>query len=185
MITLPVIYSLFRMNAIPWRENWRIYGLPVIQKHRQSVMRFGPSLQLRSAVHSNPLGINHPVFLCTWQAGAILEVGAQFGMTGGSLCAAQKIIIGDRVIIGANSTIIDTDFHPLQGDNRRTHPQEAATAPVIIEDDVFIGMNCLILKGITLGKGCVVGAGSVVTRDVPPEMIVGGNPAKVIGKVYP
>jgi acetyltransferase-like isoleucine patch superfamily enzyme len=106
-------------------------------------------------------------------------------MTGGSLCAAQKIIIGDRVIIGANSTIIDTDFHPLQGDNRRTHPQEAATAPVIIEDDVFIGMNCLILKGITLGKGCVVGAGSVVTRDVPPEMIVGGNPAKVIGKVYP
>jgi len=148
-------------------------------------MIFGDGLALRSSVHSNPLGPNHPVILCTWQTGAVLEVGANFGMTGGTLCAAECIKIGNNVAVGANSTIIDTDFHPLDPAERRLHPAEAHTAPIIIEDDVFIGMNCLILKGVRLGQGCVVGAGSVVTRDVPPKAIAAGNPARVVGAVHP
>lgn len=143
-------------------------------------MRFGPRLGLRSRVRSNPLGPNHPVILCTWQAGAVLTIGADFGMTGGSIVAAECITIGDRVTIGANTTIIDTDFHPLDPEQRRLHPQEARTAPVVIEDDVFIGMNCLILKGVTIGRGSVIGAGSVVTKSVPPGVIVAGNPERMI-----
>jgi len=146
-------------------------------------MRFGEGLQLRSSVRSNPLGPNHPVILCVWQAGAILEIGHDFGMTGGSIVAAERITIGDWVTVGANTTIIDTDFHPLDPIQRRLHPQEAKTAPVVIENGVFIGMNCLILKGVTIGQGSVVGAGSVVTRDVPPGTIVAGNPARVIGGI--
>ena len=143
-------------------------------------MRFGRGLRLRSSVHSNPLGPNHPVILCTWQAGAVLEIGDDFGMTGGSIVAAQRIAIGSRVAVGANTTIIDTDFHPLHPAERCLHPQDAKTAPVVIEDDVFVGMNCLILKGVTIGRGSVVGAGSVVTRDVPSGSIVAGNPAHVV-----
>ena len=144
------------------------------------MMHFGPGLCLRSSTRSNPLAPNHPVVLCTWQAGAKIEVGANFAMTGGTLCAAEQITIGDNVTVGANSTIVDTDFHPIEPESRRLTPQDAKTDPIVIEDDVFIGMNCLVLKGVHIGRGSTVGAGSVVTRDVPPGVIVAGNPARVV-----
>ncbi len=182
-LLLPWIRVVFAVNGIKWGTGWRLYGVPVIQRHRESAMVFGPRLQLRSTLRSNPLGPNHPVFLTTWQAGAALKVGANFGMTGGVICAAESITIGDRVAIGANTTIIDTDFHPLDARWRQEHPADARTAPIVIEDDVFVGMHCLILKGVRLGQGCVIGAGSVVTRDVPPGMIAAGNPAQVLKAV--
>jgi acetyltransferase-like isoleucine patch superfamily enzyme len=183
ILIVPWVRFTFNINRIPMGKKWRFYGMPVIQKHRRSVMRFADGINLRSAVQSNPLSPAHPVILCTWQAGAVLEIGDDFGMTGGSLVAAERITIGDRVAVGANTVITDTDFHPLDPETRRLHPQDAQTAPVVIEDDVFIGMNSLILKGVRLGKGCVVGAGSVVTRDVPSGMVAAGNPARVIGPV--
>ena len=182
-IVYPQVRLLFAMNGIPWGSNWRIYGAPIIQKHRQSRMKFGSGLGLRSTPGSNPLGVNHPVILCTWEAGAVLEIGDNFGMTGGSICAAEKISIGNNVAIGANTTIIDTDFHPLDPDLRRLHPQQAKTAPITIEDDVFIGMQSMILKGVTIGRGAVVGAGSVITRDIPAYTVVAGNPAKILRAV--
>lgn len=176
----PYVRALFAVNGIAWGKGWQLFGVPIIQKHRQSRMHFGPGFSLRSTTRSNPLGPNHPVILCTWQAGAVLEIGEYFGMTGGVLCAAERITIGNHVNIGANSTIIDTDFHPLDAQQRRISPQSAQTAPIVIEDDVFVGMNCLILKGVTIGQGSVIGAGSVVSKDVPPGVIAAGNPARVI-----
>lgn len=148
-------------------------------------MAFGSHLHLRSSPHSNPLGPNHPVILCTWRAGACLEVGAHFSMTGGAICAAEAIRIGSNVAVGANSTIVDTDFHPLDPRRRQCGEGEGATGSVTIEDDVFIGMNSLILKGVTIGCGSVIGAGSVVTHDVPPHVIAAGNPAHILRKVQP
>ena len=177
----PWIRILFFAKDISWGRGWRFYGIPILQKHRDSQMHFGDGFQLRSTIRSNPLGADHPVILCTWQVGAILKIGENFAMTGGSIIAAEKVIIGDNVSVGANTVIMDTDFHPLDADARRLDSTSAKTAPILIEDDVFIGMNCLILKGVTLGKGSVIGAGSVVTKDVPPFAIVAGNPARVIG----
>ena len=179
-LAYPRARLVFAMNGIPWGRGWRLYGVPIVQKHRHSVIRLGPGLSLRSATCSNPLGANHPVILCTWQAGAVLEIRANFGMTGGTLCAAERIEIGDNVTVGANTTIIDTDFHPLEAQVRRLRPQDARTAPILIDDNVFIGMSCLILKGVTLGKDSVVGAGSVVTTSVPQGVVVAGNPARII-----
>ena len=88
-ISAPDILS----NHIAWRDDWRFYGLPIIQKHRKSTMRFGAGLRLRSSTRSNPLGVNHPVTLSTWQAGAELEIGENFGMTGGVICTAEHIIM--------------------------------------------------------------------------------------------
>lgn len=179
-LAYPQVRLLFAVNRISWGHGWHFYGVPIIQKHRHSRMTFGSGLQLRSSLRSNPLGPNHPVILTTWWPGAVLEVGANFGMTGGVICAAKAVIIGNNVAVGANSTLIDTDFHPLDPAQRKMRPAEAKTATVVIEDDVFIGMNCLILKGVTLGRGSVVGAGSVVTKDVPPGVIVAGNPARIV-----
>ena len=144
--SLPIVRLLFLINRIKWGDGWKFYGVPFVQKHRRSEMRFGAHLQLRSTTTSNPLGANHRVILCTWKEEALLEIGSNFGMTGGSLVSANQITIGNRVTVGANTTIIDTDFHPVNTDERHNHPQEATTAQILIKDDVFIGMNCLILK---------------------------------------
>lgn len=176
----PWFRLIFAFNGIPWCPGWRLHGTPVIQKHDNSIIIFGPGLGLRSTVQSNPLAPNHPVVITTWQEGASIEIGSNFAMTGGNVCAAERIIIGNNVTVGANTTIADTDFHPLDSKQRRSLSSGGRAEPIIIEDDVFIGMNCLILKGVRIGRGSVIGAGSVVANDVPPQVVASGNPARVL-----
>lgn len=183
LLLLPLARVQFALSGIAWLGGMKLYGLPIIQRHRQSTLTIGANASLRSTVRSNPLGANHPCVLSTRRPHAVLTIGDDFGMTGGSIVCEERITIGDRVWMGANAVILDTDFHPLNPAHRAENPLDGATAPVIIEDEVFIGMQAIILKGVTLGAGCVIGAGSVVTRDVPPAMIAAGNPAKVIRPV--
>ncbi len=84
----------------------------------------------------------------------------------------ERIEIGNNVIISENVMIRDSDNHAINGRKK--------SSPIIIEDDVWIGARAIILKGVTIGKGSVVAAGAVVTRDVPPYSLVGGVPAKVL-----
>jgi maltose O-acetyltransferase len=101
------------------------------------------------------------------------------------LNASGEIRIGDRVTIGHHVVII-TDNHQM--DNPWKRGGERYTAPVVIEDGVWVGARVTILPGVTLGRGCVVAAGAVVTRDVPPNTLVGGVPAhpiKELNAVYP
>ena len=179
-LVLPYVFFMFTINRIHWGRNWRFYGAPIIQKHRHSEMSFGDNLTLRSSIRSNPLAPNHPVVLVTWSASAHLIIGKDFSMTGGGICAANEITIGNNVMVGANCQIFDTDFHPISFKKRLADPKLAKTAPVMIEDNVFIGMQSIILKGVQIGCGSVVGAGSVVTQNVPARVIVAGNPARVV-----
>lgn len=177
---LMIPFSAWILRSVDVGRDWQSYGLPIIQKHRQSTIKIGERMSLRSTLVSNPLGPNHPVILSTRRASATLTIGDDFGMTGGSIVVDEQVNIGNRVWVGANTIIADTDFHPIDPDIRKVRPLDANTAPIIIDDDVFIGMNCLILKGVTIGERSVIGAGSIVTRDVPPLAIVAGNPARVI-----
>ncbi|WP_207495271.1 acyltransferase [Aridibaculum aurantiacum] len=116
--------------------------------------------------------------------GAKLIIGDNSGFSGVSIYCSTEITIGQYVNCGGNVCIWDTDFHPLQKDSRRLHVlSEIQTSPVKICDDVFIGANSIILKGVQVGEGAIIGAGSVVTRDVPANEIWAGNPAKFIKKV--
>jgi acetyltransferase-like isoleucine patch superfamily enzyme len=180
VVALPFIRLCFRWHNITWKSGWRIFGMPIIQRYRHSSIILGNGLCLRSWYESNPLAPAHPVVLATRKWGAIIRIGDNCGFTGTTLVAAERIEIGDRVIVGANATITDFDFHPLDPVERQRDPQAGQHAPVIIEDDIFIGMHSLILKGVTIGCGSVVGAGSVVTKDVPPHTVVAGNPAQVV-----
>lgn len=97
------------------------------------------------------------------------------------LWAHKEIIIGNNVKIGGNCTIIDTDSHSLDYLKRRSASADWGVAkPVVIEDDVMLGMNTIVLKGVTIGARTIVGAGSVVTKTLPPDCIAAGNPAKVV-----
>jgi maltose O-acetyltransferase len=92
--------------------------------------------------------------------------------------AVQSVSIGSRCLIGDAVLILDSDFHNLSAEGRHSGPAE--TAPVVLEDNVFIGSRVIILKGVTIGKDSVIGAGSVVVRSIPPGVIAAGNPAKAI-----
>lgn len=87
--------------------------------------------------------------------------------------AGREVTIGDNSLISWDCCIMDRDYHKLMSDTE-------VFKPVHIGNNVWIGARALILKGITIGDGAVVAAGSVVTRDVPAKTIVAGNPAKVI-----
>ena len=91
-----------------------------------------------------------------------------------------EVRIGSRVMIAPNVTITVTG-HPVHPDLRAGMAQ--FSAPVVIEDDVWLGAHVVVLPGITVGAGSIVGAGSVVTRDVPPGVVVGGVPARVLRRI--
>jgi acetyltransferase-like isoleucine patch superfamily enzyme len=111
---------------------------------------------------------------------------------GTRIWSGNKIIIGNDVLISHNVNIMDTNSHEIDHLERAAgffqiitdgHPNEAVnvnTAPIIIGDNAWINFNSIILKGVTIGKGAIIAAGSVVTKDVPSFALVGGSPAKVI-----
>ena len=92
--------------------------------------------------------------------------------------AESSVTIGAHCLIGDAVIIFDSDFHHLSAEGRHRLP--GAVAPVVIEDNVFIGSRVIILKGVTIGKDCVIGAGSVVVCSIPPGVIAAGNPAHII-----
>jgi acetyltransferase-like isoleucine patch superfamily enzyme len=180
IIAIPFYRLLFKTYGVKWRRGWQIYGMPILQKFRGSSICIGDYASLRSWRSSNPLIPNHPVTLSTRSPKAQIIIGNHVSLTATILVAAERIEIGNHVWIGSNTTIVDTDFHPLDPDQRLIDPLAGCHAPVFIDDNVFIGMNCIILKGVHIGRSSVVGAGSVVVNNIPERTIVAGNPAAVI-----
>jgi len=122
-------------------------------------------------------------------------IGDYCYFTNAVLLCELELRIGNYVVIGWNATLADSDFHPLAPAERiadaiacsplgKGKPRpDIPKLPVVIDDDVWIGPNATILKGVRIGAGAWVEAGSLVTRDVPPRARVLGNPAQVIGEV--
>lgn len=103
------------------------------------------------------------------------------------IAAAEKIKIGNNVLIGSKVLIIDNSHGAYKGDNQDSpdippNQRPIYTAPVVIEDNVWIGEGAVIQMGVSVGFGCVVGSNAVVTKSVPPKSIVGGVPARIIKK---
>lgn len=111
---------------------------------------------------------------------ASLSIGDNSGFNGVFLYAADNIVIGKNVKVGGGTRIFDTDFHPLNYIVRRDSNEGTKTKPVIIHDDVFIGTNSIIGKGVEIGERSIIAAGSVVVKSVPAGEVWGGNPAKFI-----
>ncbi len=123
-----------------------------------------------------------PSRLRVFGPGASIEIGSGCQLNGSSITARSKTIsLGRNVMLAPNCIIVDSDFHaPWPPETRRTDPGMERDAHVSIGDNAWIGMNSIILKGVAIGAGAIIGAGSVVTRDVPPNRVACGAPAKVI-----
>lgn len=125
------------------------------------------------------------------EEGGVIEIGDGTYVANASLVCSVRIVIGARVMISGGVTIADSDFHPLEPAARladtialsprgdRRHRPQVTAKTVVIEDDVWIGWNATILKGIRVGAAAVIEPGAVVTRDVMAGTTVGGNPARV------
>jgi len=173
--------KLFSKN-VKLGKNIIFYGSPIIAPASNSIIEIGDSVALCSSSSGNPVGINHPVILKTLTQESKIIIGNNTGLSGTSICAAKSVKIGNNCLIGANVTIADTDFHAVSPDNRRynTNPVDIQCKPVVIEDNVWLGMNVLVLKGVTIGRNSVIAAGSVVAKSIPENAVAGGNPAVVI-----
>ncbi len=121
------------------------------------------------------------------------KVGDFTLLNGALIMADERIEIGSHCLVSWNVGIADSDFHPIDAAQRRLDTMALApfyrnrpprpplrTAPVIIKDNVWIGMNAVILKGITIGENSVIAAGAVVSNDVPMNVVVAGNPAVIV-----
>jgi acetyltransferase-like isoleucine patch superfamily enzyme len=158
----------------------KIFGLPIFSIKKDSKVIIGKNLVLNSNSFFSEPGINHPVIIRTLNSDAKLIIGDNVGISGGGICAAKYVEIGNNVMFGANAFVTDTDFHPIAIENRRFSRENIQTADVIIEDNVFLGMNTIVLKGVKIGRNSVVGAGSIVTQDIPENVIAAGIPAKIV-----
>lgn len=178
------LYNLlrFRMHHIKVGSHTRLYGGIGIQNH--GVITIGSNFTCNGGNMSNPMGANTNSFLRT-DKGASITIGNNVGMSSATLWAARRIVIEDDVMIGAGTIITDTDAHSLNPIHRKNGEDKkyAISRDVIIRKGAFIGARCFICKGVEIGENAVVGACSVVTKDIPANEIWAGNPAKFIRKI--
>lgn len=154
-----------------------------IKVTRRGEVRIGQNFHANSGVNHNVIGRQQRCML--WVEGRLI-IGDNVGMSNSALICNHAITIGNHVTIGGNTVIYDTDFHSLDPALRSDPGQDregAKWAPVLIEDHAFIGAHSTILKGVTIGEGAVIGACSLVSRNIPAGEIWAGNPARKVGFV--
>lgn len=155
---------------IPSKVLWLIRGARIT---------IGDNFYLSSGNGVNPIASNLQADVYV-EPGATLTIGNNVGMSSTRLWIHESARIGNNVKIGGCVLITDTDAHPMDYMARRSSNEGTKSAPVVIEDDVWIGAHCIILKGVTIGARSVIGAGSVVTKSIPADCVAAGNPCRVI-----
>lgn len=168
---------------IYWKEKLSLYkqvsfnGFTVVYKFKKSRIYWGRNMVINSHPLSNLAGMHQRTILVA-RDGGIIRFGDNISVSGITIYALESVEIGDNTQIGANTIIMDSDFHPLDVMARQKNDRASIRKkPVHIGKDCFIGMNVIICKGTVLGDRCIVGAGSVVCGVFPDDSVIAGNPA--------
>jgi len=181
-IGIKKIYRLFwniinKFNALYWGVNLgkkcKFDGKTIFRRLPQSVITIGKNCSFNSSYDSNQIGVYSPCMISIIQRGAKIEIGNCCGFSGTVIGCAIHIKLGNNVRCGANTLITDSDWH---SDDSRAGEDK----PVIIEDNVWLGYGVKVLKGVRIGENSLIGACSVVTKDIPANVIAAGNPCAVI-----
>lgn len=182
-----------KLSGLPFEETMCIHGRAYVIRptflqriyfhYNGGKITIGKGFTCNNKFISNSVGLLQPCLFNINTEGSRIIIGNNVGMSGSTINATTSVSIGDNTIIGSGCLITDTDSHPILAEHRLLQyggAQYTKHAPIVIEDNVFIGARSIIMKGVHIGNGSVVGAGSVVTKDVPANVIVAGNPAKII-----
>lgn len=144
----------------------------------------GPNIEIGhgfTAINEPHRRVEIGVWGRTFNAGRITIGDGCLMSPGARISASDEITLGNGVMLANGAYITDSDWHGLY--DRIDRDEEVR--PVILEDNVWIGDHAMVLKGVTIGENSVVGAGSVVTSDIPPNVVVAGNPAKIVKHLDP
>lgn len=182
-----VLYLNYLRYRILYNNRIWFRGFSVIYAMKFSSICFnnsgGRKINIFSHPFSNMIGLSQRCIIVAKNGGKIV-INEGVCMSGCTIYSMESITIGHNTDIGSGCKIIDNDFHPLPYSER--HPIERLDLlqkrPIAIGEGCFIGANSIILKGTTLGKNVVVGAGSVVCGSFPDNVIIAGNPARIIKK---
>lgn len=181
-----LLSTIVSVSYIKWwnikiGKNNKFFGIVHLSRHPNGIITIGDNSIFRSAESSNSIGINRRCFLSAGP-NAKLQIGNNCGFSGTIISSLESITIGDNVLCGANCTIIDNDRHPIDS-LFRNNSKSGKKLPIFINDGVFLGMNVVVLKGVTIGKNTVVGANSLVLNSLPENILAGGNPARFIRNI--
>lgn len=177
------VRSLFRKKNIFLSGKVTVRGIPILDIRKDCRLEIGNAVLLNSQNPGYHINMYAPVKLYVNGPSAYIRIGENTRIHGSCLHASDHIEIGQNCLIAANCHIIDCNGHDLSFPNvdNRIHTK-GACRPVRIEDNVWIGGNTFVLPGVTIGHGSVISANSVVSKDIPPMVLAGGNPAVVIKK---
>lgn len=176
-------YAIFYTNGVQF-SNFNNHGWPRVNVGKGGKCVIGKDFRSNNREMSNPIGRFNRCSIIVGNKGTLI-IGKNVGMSSTAIVCRQHIEIGDNVNLGGNVVIYDTDFHSLNAESRldsKTDKAETRKASVKIGDSAFIGGHSTILKGVEIGENSIVGACSVVTKNIPPNEIWAGNPAKFLKK---
>src|SRR6478672_3202744 len=162
-------YRLRLGDRVSFGRNFQTNGRLVIQGPGRVV--FGDDINAWAHAEKN--------VLITFTPGSLITVGSGTRLNGAGIQAYTRIKIGPRCILGS-TVIFDSDFHPLDPAKRHDRDAPVACAPIEIGENVWLAGQSAVLKGVTIGQNSVVAYRAVVTGDVPPNVVVAGNPARVV-----
>ena len=182
---------IMKLTKVQYGKNLLLKGIPVIFNKSGAKLTIGDNVTIKSSFLSNLVGLYSRTIIVTRAPGAEIFIGNNVGISGATIYARKKIVIGDNTAIGGNCKILDNDFHPIEFETRNKLLQDpnggdsdlVPAKDVVIGKNCFIGCNTIILKGTVLGDGCVVGAGAVVSGVFEANCVIAGNPAKIIRKL--
>ena len=170
--------ELFRLKGVRFGKELKVYKKVYLQ-NKNGRLTIGDNFTLTSGDCINPLCRNLRACIFITNGGSVV-IGNNVGMSSPCIWVHESLSIGDNVKIGGNCTIMDNDVHQIDYRDRRNNNGVVKTSPVVIENDAWLGANVIVLKGVTIGARSIIGAGSVVTKSIPPDCIAAGNPARVI-----
>lgn len=180
-----VTHIKFAANGVQYSKDFNARGLPIIITTLTSRIIIGKRFEMNSGRYHNIIGRQQPCYFVVGK-NATLLIGDNVGISSTAIICHDNIVIGNDVRIGGGTVIYDTDFHSLILSDRISKPENIEhikMGKVLIEDGVFIGAHCIILKGVTIGKNAIIGAGSLVAKSIPANEIWAGNPAKFVKKL--
>jgi acetyltransferase-like isoleucine patch superfamily enzyme len=161
-----------------------VKGAPLIDIRKGGLLKIGRNVTLNSNNGGYHINMHSPVKLFADRPGASITIGDNTRLHGSCVHAYGSISIGQNCLIAANCHIIDGNGHDMSyPDVSNRINTTGKVKPVVIEDDVWICANTIVLPGVTIGRGSIISANSVVTSDIPPMVVAGGNPAVVLRRL--